>query len=97
VFLTATAQTNKNTPMNILALIQPIQNRVPQTTSMHSEDGYCILFVGDNGSGVPDGFDWQNTRSLGLKLVNRLVDQLKGDLKVNSTSFGAAFKITFPI
>ena len=65
--------------------------------SMQPEDSRCLLSIGDNGSGLPEGFDWQNTNSLGLKLVNRLVDQLHGDLEVNSSASGVGFKITFPL
>jgi two-component system, sensor histidine kinase PdtaS len=35
----------------------------------------------DNGIGMPPGFDWKNTESLGLRLVNSLVDQLNGTIQ----------------
>jgi two-component sensor histidine kinase len=35
----------------------------------------------DNGIGMPPGFDWKNTESLGLRLVNSLVDQLNGTIE----------------
>ncbi len=34
----------------------------------------------DSGIGMPQGLDWQNSESLGLRLVNSLVDQLDGTI-----------------
>jgi PAS domain S-box-containing protein len=45
------------------------------------DDTYSILFQ-DNGIGIPDGLDWRNTQSLGLRLVNSLVDQLDGTIEL---------------
>ena len=36
----------------------------------------------DNGTGLTPGFDWKNTESLGLRLVNSLVDQLNGTIEM---------------
>jgi len=65
---------------------------------MHAEkDGY-ILQVGDNGAGLPEGLDVKSTRTLGLRLVNRLTAQLNGDLLVASTSGGGTLiTISFPL
>jgi PAS domain S-box-containing protein len=48
------------------------------------------LEVTDDGRGLPPGFDLQQTRSLGLKLVNTLARQLRGTLEVQSGR-GASF------
>jgi PAS domain S-box-containing protein len=42
---------------------------------------YSILFK-DDGIGIPDDLDWRNTQSLGLRLVNSLVDQLDGTIEL---------------
>ena len=47
----------------------------------------------DNGIGMPDGFDWKNTESLGLRLVNSLVDQLNGTIE-SPAGGGTTFIIT---
>ncbi|MDP3564469.1 MAG: sensor histidine kinase, partial [Methanoregula sp.] len=47
----------------------------------------------DNGIGMPAGFDWKNSESLGLRLVNGLVDQLNGTLDFG-TGEGTSFVIT---
>ena len=41
------------------------------------KDNY-ILQVKDNGEGLPHNFNFQKTRSLGLRLVRRLSKQLLG-------------------
>ena len=47
----------------------------------------------DNGIGLPAGFDWKNSETLGLRLVNNLVDQLNGTIDVG-TGEGTTFIIT---
>lgn len=52
------------------------------------------LVVSDNGIGIPDTVDFRNSASLGLKLVNSLVDQLDGNIQLNDSS-GTEFKVTY--
>jgi len=57
--------------------------------------GY-ILKIKDNGIGLPEGFDVNKTRSLGMRLVYLLSeDQLEGKVKINSDN-GTEFIISFP-
>ncbi len=58
------------------------------------KDSRYQLAVCDNGVRLPDGLDFRNTKSLGLKLVNALTAQLKGNIEVDQSS-GTAFRITF--
>jgi PAS domain S-box-containing protein len=58
-------------------------------------DGQFLLAVGDNGVGLPEGFDIQRSESLGLKLVGVLVRQLQGTVRLGTrggTEFAIAFK-----
>jgi len=50
------------------------------------------LVVRDNGVGIPADFDWHNAKSLGIRLVNSLVEQLQGTIEVDRTG-GTAFNI----
>jgi two-component sensor histidine kinase/sensor domain CHASE-containing protein len=52
------------------------------------------LLIKDNGVGLPIGMDFKNTDSLGLQLVNALVDQLGGAI-VFEGRVGTTFRITF--
>jgi PAS domain S-box-containing protein len=51
--------------------------------------------ISDNGVGFPNDVDFKNTESLGLQLVNTLVDQLEGTIELSRSS-GTTFNITFP-
>ncbi|PKL63949.1 MAG: hypothetical protein CVV32_10980 [Methanomicrobiales archaeon HGW-Methanomicrobiales-3] len=50
----------------------------------------------DTGVGMPEGFDWKRTESLGLRLVNNLVDQLDGTI-ATGTGEGTSFIIDIPL
>lgn len=58
-------------------------------------DNKLILSVCDNGIGLPPEFDFKNTKTLGLQLVDALTKQLSGDIKVKCNN-GVYFRITFP-
>ena len=58
----------------------------------NTTDG-LMLKVSDDGVGFPDS-KMYNTNSLGLKLVNMLVDQIDGQLEITHKS-GTEFTITF--
>ncbi|MFI5203447.1 MAG: PAS domain S-box protein [Flavobacteriales bacterium] len=51
--------------------------------------------IGDNGKGLPKGFDIAKTPTLGLQLVTSLVEQLDGKLNVKSGSKGVHYHIMF--
>jgi PAS domain S-box-containing protein len=56
-------------------------------------DGAITLVVKDNGVGLPENFELKQTKTLGMKLVQGLVKQLKGRLEIDSQQ-GTAFRIT---
>lgn len=53
-----------------------------------------ILTIRDNGIGLPNAFDFRNTKSLGLQLVCRLTKQIGGSIQLNCSQ-GTEFKIVF--
>jgi two-component sensor histidine kinase len=57
------------------------------------DEGKIRIVYHDNGAGMPAGFDWKNTESLGLRLVNSLVDQLDGTIETGIGE-GTTFIIT---
>ena len=58
-------------------------------------DDTLTLIVRDNGIGIPEDFDLETTHSLGLTLVQGLVEQLEGTIELDRNR-GTEFKITFP-
>lgn len=63
------------------------KNKLPENNS-------CRLTVEDNGVGISRDINIRNTRTLGLQLVNMLVDQLDGTIQL-SRKKGTKFIITF--
>lgn len=55
---------------------------------------YYKLTIGDDGVGLPKTFDLKKSTTLGLKLVNTLVDQLGGKIEVSQDA-GVRFEIIF--
>ncbi|WP_048162357.1 PAS domain S-box protein [Methanosarcina sp. 1.H.A.2.2] len=53
--------------------------------------GYTLI-VSDDGVGIPDKIDLENSDTLGLQLVNILVDQLYGEIKLKR-DIGTEFNI----
>jgi two-component sensor histidine kinase len=58
------------------------------------DDDTFILLVSDNGVGFPEYVDFRNSPSLGLTLINSLVEQLGGTIQLDRRD-GTAFTITF--
>jgi PAS domain S-box-containing protein len=54
------------------------------------------LIVSDNGVGLPENIDIENSETLGLQLVNILVDQLDGKTELKRNN-GTEFRITISI
>jgi two-component sensor histidine kinase len=52
--------------------------------------------IGDNGIGIPQDIDVKNTQTLGLQLVDTLIEQINGKLTLNRNK-GTIFSIDFNI
>lgn len=52
--------------------------------------------IGDDGIGMPENFIVEDSESLGLQLVDSLVEQLDGAFEIDSSN-GTHFKIEFPL
>jgi two-component sensor histidine kinase len=62
-----------------------------------AKDGEYIFEYRDNGPGIPSEFDFKKTESLGLRLIQRLVKQLRGTFNYryeNLSIFEIKFKDT---
>ncbi|RLD53657.1 MAG: hypothetical protein DRJ01_19085, partial [Bacteroidetes bacterium] len=59
-----------------------------------SKDEKYHLIIKDNGIGLPDDFNLENLDSLGVRLVNALVDQLHGEIKIKREN-GTSYEIIF--
>ena len=58
-------------------------------------DEYLVT-ISDNGVGFPENIDFYKTRSLGLQLVNTLLNQIKGNIKLETEKGkGTKYEIKF--
>jgi len=57
-------------------------------------DGTARLMVADNGVGLKADVDWINARSLGLRLVRTLAEQLGAKIEVDSSA-GMQVRLAF--
>ena len=60
--------------------------------AIHQKDRQLTIVYKDNGVGIPADFDWLNAKSLGLRLVISLVEQLQGTIELDRSA-GTAFTI----
>ena len=54
------------------------------------------MIVSDNGIGMPEEIDLNNSNSLGIELIHSLVDQIDGSIEIGSEN-GTKYLISFPI
>ncbi len=58
----------------------------------------AVLYIGDNGIGFPEGFTLENPNSsLGVELIDSLVDQINGEIRIINGKKGAYYEIIFPL
>ena len=61
---------------------------------LEKDNDIYTLTVKDDGIGLPADFDFENTSSLGMLLVNSLVNQLEGEIMVDNNG-GTIIRINF--
>jgi len=62
----------------------------------YSNEG--LVTISDDGVGLPQGFDLSTSSNLGLQIVRTLTEnELKGELKLESTQQGTHAKLRFPL
>jgi two-component system, sensor histidine kinase PdtaS len=62
--------------------------------SLTEDQGKYEMIISDNGIGIPHDLDFDHPKTLGLQLVNNLIKQLDGEIKLDR-NHGTKFTITF--
>ncbi|NQU63174.1 MAG: CHASE domain-containing protein, partial [SAR324 cluster bacterium] len=82
---------------NSLKYAFPDERKGEISVTLKKLDKELELIVMDDGIGIPEGLDWKNSKSLGLKLVRTLVEnQLDGSIVMeckNGTKFIIKFNL----
>jgi len=55
-----------------------------------------ILSCEDDGVGIPESFDWENPKSLGLRIIRILTKQVDGKLERRTGNTGTCFELRIP-
>jgi two-component sensor histidine kinase len=72
---------------------------IPVTITISCErlaDGRMALEVGDDGVGLPEGFDPDAEGGVGFKVIRSLANNLGASLEIHSDSLGLAFRFLLP-
>lgn len=76
------------------AFIPNNQTEMNLEIDIESKNNEYEMIIKDNGVGLENDFDLNNVSTLGLSLVNVLVDQIDGKIEILKTR-GTSFRIIF--
>ena len=66
-------------------------------TLRNGTDGKCSLFVEDSGVGIPAELDINKSKSLGLRLVRSLTQQIRGSFELVKIDSGTSARLQFTV
>jgi PAS domain S-box-containing protein len=79
---------------NSLKYAYPYESGGNIMVALSKDGGKVTLIVEDNGAGFPSDFKEDKNRSMGLRLVKMLTEQIGGELDINSRA-GAKVSVSF--
>ena len=87
-----------NLTMNAVTHAYPDGGPKPLTVGLaRTGAGVLRLTVEDRGVGMPAGFDWRRSASLGMRLVHALAGQLGAALTAEAGAPGVRFSVEVPL
>lgn len=66
-------------------------------TLRNGADGKCSLFVEDSGGGIPEDLDVNTSKSLGLRLVRSLTQQIRGSFDLVKIDSRTSARLVFTV
>ncbi len=72
----------------------PGERRGTIAIRLSEEDGKIVLWIEDDGVGMPEGLDWRKSNTLGLQVVDALTRQLDGKIDLFRDN-GTRYRISF--
>lgn len=64
-------------------------------TKLHQKGDEVTISIEDDGIGLPENFDPESTKTLGMQLIKTLTGQISGKYRFESKGKGAIFRLTF--
>src|ERR1051325_1140341 len=61
-----------------------------------AQDGRLAIEIGDDGIGLPEGFEESRDGGAGFKIIRTLAENIGADLKIQSDDLGLRFRILLP-
>jgi len=59
-------------------------------------DGRLVLTIGDDGVGLPEGFEPRDNHGMGFKVMYSLAAEIGAELQILSSSLGLSFRLSLP-
>ena len=59
-------------------------------------DGRLVLTVSDDGVGLPEGFEPEQSGGMGFKIMRKLAMEVGGELQIQSTHLGLSCRLSLP-
>jgi two-component sensor histidine kinase len=66
------------------------------TVELKREDPRLLVFVRDDGAGLPGGFALESGSNLGLQIVRTLLIELAGEIRLTSNG-GTTVELSIPL
>jgi len=67
------------------------------TIDLFKDDDRAVLTVADNGKGLPEDFELNSGKSIGMWIIDVMLKKLEGKIEVDGEDDGTHFRISFPI
>jgi two-component sensor histidine kinase len=61
-----------------------------------SGDGRLVLTIGDDGVGLPEGFESGTNQGAGFRVMHSLAAEIGGELQTLSGQLGLSFRLSLP-
>jgi two-component sensor histidine kinase len=61
-----------------------------------NSDGGIVVEAGDDGVGLPEGFNTKTGGGLGLRLIRSLADKIHASLQIESDALGLSYRLRIP-
>ena len=80
---------------NIAKYAFPYEEHKKIFVSIKAEYNFITICVSDNGIGMPDNFNFDNSEGFGLQLISGLISSMKGSIRIDREVKGASIIIEF--